>query len=223
MKTMHALLASSLLVAGACQRPELETRTFALEHIPGHEAQTLVTPYVYADREGRWGGPGEIAATADALTVRETRDNLERIAGVLAELDRPRPDVRLRFQLIEADGAAGRDPRIADVEEELRRLFQFRGYRLLGEALVSAADRSEIMQDLLGGETRYRIHAEVMRAAPGTLRLQDVALVSADAEHLRTTMNVRIGQTIVLGSSPREGASSTLLLTVTAEEAGEGG
>lgn len=35
---------------------------------------------------------------------------------------------------------------------------------------------------------------------------------------LRTTVNTRPGQTLVLGASPKSGSSATLLLTVHAEE-----
>lgn len=88
----------------------------------------------------------------DAVTVRETPDNLDKIARVLAQFDRPTLSVRLHFQIIQADGAARSDPAIAEVEAALRKLFRFRGYRLVGEAVVGGTEHSEASQEIAGGE-----------------------------------------------------------------------
>ena len=208
----------AFLMAGCERVPQLEVRTFALEHVNGNEAGILIDPYVYG---GRPGAPGASSMVDGAITVRETPDNLDQIARVLAEYDKARSDVRLHFQLIEADGFTESDPRIADVEEELRRIFQFGGYRLAGEALVSATDHSEVQQAMQGPDGRYLIAvAEVVWLSPGLIRLEGVELGSSNLGLLlRTTVNIRPGQTLVLGSSPREGSTATLLLTVRAEEA----
>lgn len=215
-RAIPALVATAVLLAGCQRAPRLETRTFALEHLPGHEAIALVDPYIYGDREG---APGTASQTDDALTVRETADNLDQIARVLAQFDVPRPDARLRFQLIEADGFTGRDERIAAVEDELRRIFQFRGYRLAGEAYVTATDDSSVEQGLGPG---HMVGAEVFLAA-GTIRLHNVRLWSNQSgQLLTTTVNIRPGQTLVLGSASTAGEDATLLLTVRAEEAPAG-
>lgn len=59
------------------------------------------------------------SSTTGAISVRETSDNLDKIARVLAEFDKVRADVPLHFQLIEADGFTETDPRISAVEVEL--------------------------------------------------------------------------------------------------------
>ena len=129
-----------------------------------------------------------------------------------------RSDVRLRFQVIEADGFTDSDPAIAEVEAELRKVFQFRGYRLAAEAVVSVTDRSEIRQVLSDDSGVYEIGADVYWAQPGTIRLQDVRLnTSVPGAGLRTTVNIRPGQTLVLGSSSMAGSERTLLFTVKAE------
>lgn len=227
MKTLLTLSAlppvALVLAIMGCEPPALETRTFQLEHMSGFEAQELIVPYVYREREARYGGPGRSSATDDALTVRETTENIERIAQVLTEVDTPRPDIRLRFRLIEADGFTDRDPRIAAVEDELRNYFQFGGYRLVGETLVTAADGAEVRQSFLGADRYPRLHAQAHWSGPATVRLEEVALWTSMAETaFTTTVNVRAGQTVVLGSAPRSGDQPTLLLTVTAETT-EGG
>ena len=211
--TLLALVAMISLLAACQQSTKLETRTFALQHMESYEAGNLIEPYIYGDREG---APGTMSMMAGAISIRETADNLDQIARVLAEYDVARPDVRLHFQLIQADGYTGSDARIATVEEELRALFQFEGYRLAGEAFVTVTDGSTVQQGL---GAAHMVAANVYYVRAGTIRLDNVTLDSYDeGNRLTTTVNVRPGQTLVLGSASRVGEDVTLLLTVRAEE-----
>ncbi len=207
--------------AGPDRPPDLEVRTFPLEHLYDGQAIGLIEPYVYGDRAG---APGAISSSNSAISVRETPDNLDKIARVLAEFDKVRPDVTLHFQLIEADGFTDRDPRISAVEVELRKVFQFGGYRLAGEAFMTATDGSHIGQVMQGTDDVYQISAQVHWIRPGTVRLEEVRLYGENSGHgLETTVNIRPGQTLILGSSPKAGSTATLLLTVRAERADSGG
>ena len=221
MKTTTSLALAALIVvvSGACrQSPSLETRTFRVTHLQPYEVEALVAPYVYTDRAENGGmmSPG-----TQAVTVRETPDNLEKIARVLEEYDVTRPDVRLHFQLIEADGFTTSDPAIAAVEAELRKVFQFRGYRLAGEAVVAATNEAEISQRMKSSDQAYQIEGRVYWIRGDLVHLENVVLVQQNAgEILMTSVNIRPGQTLVLGSSPKEGSTATLLLTVRAEASG---
>lgn len=223
VSTLFALVALVLglrFTAGADRPPDLEVRTFAFEHMYADQARMLIDPYVYGDREG---APGAISSVDGAISVRETPDNLDKIARVLEEFDHPRPDLRLHFQLIEADGFTDSDPRISVVETELRKVFQFRGYRLAGEAFVTATDGSGIGQMMQGTDDVYELSAQVRWMRPETVRLE-VRLYAEKSMHgLETTVNISPGQTLILGSSPKPGSTATLLLTVRADEVDSGG
>lgn len=204
----------ALLAACGGSNPRLETRTFALRYLNAGEARELVDPYVYHDR--RAGAAGALSVTNGALTVRETPDNLERIARMLAQFDRPRPLVRLTFHLIQADGAAASDPAIADVEAALRKLFRFRGYRLVEEGVFSATEGGNVTQQL--GGAGYVIAAEIQRVSGSG----DSAIVNLSV-HLRgrdvqfgTEVGVPVGKTAVLGNVG-EDPRGTLILTVKPE------
>jgi hypothetical protein len=193
-------------------------RTFTLEHRSGFEAAELVDPYVFGDREK---APGTMSATPNAISVRETPDNLNRIARVLAEFDKPIPGVRLRFQLIEADSFREPDPAIAEVVEELKGLFRFDGYRLLGEALVGVAGGSaggqDFSQNFLGTEEAFSVTAEARVLQPGTIRLDPVELWGEHERLLATSVNVTPGQTVVIGGARARVGGRSLILTVKAE------
>jgi hypothetical protein len=205
-----AILAVAML-AGACGGgPRLDTRTFELKYLHGAEAARMVGPYVYADRPS---AKGMITYTDGTLTVRETPDNLDRIARVLARYDHPLPLVRLTFHLIQADGAATTDPEIADIESTLRRLFRFRGYRLVQTGVLSANEGGEVMQQLGNGD--YQIATQVRRVSgTGDSAIVDLHVhLAGRGVRFSTDVGVPAGKTAVLGNVG-EDPRGTLSLTV---------
>lgn len=201
----------AVLLAACGGTPILDARTFQLKYLPADQARDIIAPYVYADRPG---AKGSLSLSSSTITVRETRDNLDKIARVLAQYDVPRPMVRLTFHLIQADGAATSDPAIADVEPTLRKLFRFGGYRLVEQGFFSAAEGGSVSQRM--GD--HGIEGQIWRVSGSG----DSALVDLDV-HLRgqdvefsTRVTVPAGKTAVLGNvgqSPR----GTLILTVKPE------
>ncbi len=177
-----------------------------------------------AGREGRWRGGwktrtgGALAAVLILLLV-----------GPADTLSAQAPDnVRLVFQLVEADGFQDRDPEIADVVEELRSLFRFEGYRLVSTGLVNASPRGYASTLLTGGELgTYQVEVnlepvvETNEDGPDTLSRDRVRIgVGLNHEGEGTAMNatvtVRDGQTLVLGSTrTRAGAALILVMRTT--------
>ena len=219
-----ALVVSAILwflganVVGAV---ELETQTFELQYLGAHTAAEIVEPYVFADRSE---APGRISIAENILTVRETRDNLERIERVLERYDTPPPSVRLHFQVIGANGSSTTDSAIADVESVLRRLFQFRGYRLLAQAMLGGVEGSGMEQRLSSEGRRFTINAYIndVRSAGDSrvVHLEVQLFASGYGDVLQTSVNVRAGQTIVLGSTQPDPDGETLILTVRPEIVG---
>lgn len=227
-KILFALLPVVLLL-GACDLlgdPKLDVQTFNLDHRSGYEAAQLIDPYVFGDRTE---APGAMSATDDAITVRETRDNLDKISRVLAEFDQAIPGIRLYFQLIEADSFEEEDPAIANVVQELRSLFRFEGYRLLGEAMVPVAggspERQMFSQRFLGVDNPIMVEAGARVLRSGAVRLDPVQLRDSWSDLMSTSVNITPGQTIVIGGTQARTQSDdgrpfgerTLILTVRAE------
>ncbi len=219
--TLAVLVSVGALIAG-CDRDALEVRTFRLERLQSDEISGLIDPYVYSDREG---APGHMSWNESVLTVRELPENLDRIAAVLAEYDRARASVRLHFQLIEADGFTETDESIRAVEGELRKLLRYRGYRLVGEAVLQLQERGEGNQTLQGsleGQTaensRFGLSAEVGVVTHGdgssSVELW-VGLYHFDNPILNTRVSGRDGQSMVLGTTSPLVESGALILVVT--------
>lgn len=148
-------------------------------------------------------------------------------------------NVLLTFHLIQADGFTDQDPEISDVVSELRKLFNFQGYRLLSTSvfnvgLVRSSQgtflRGNGSQRIVPGdsETPLTIMAEISsRRSTGTVRatvtltdgITRQRVLLADSEEqlplLKASVTMRDGQTVVLGSARRTAAEPVLILAVT--------
>ena len=208
----------------------LETRTFRLQSLDDHVALAVIEPYVYADRPN---APGVATAMQGVLTVRETSDNLERIARVLEEFDSPRQSVTLHFQVILANGAGSADSAIAEVEEELRRLFRFAGYRLVAQGSVTGLEQSHVNQKMFTQDPDAPVQAGLMFSwydvnasigqviaggESGMVELE-VELAGNTSVLFGSSVVLGIGNTIVLGTLQLPD-DQALILTVRAELAG---
>lgn len=214
-----ALAALGVVGCGGADRvPETETRTFEVLYLEDWVVERLVAPYVY---EGREGAPGTASVVEGKLTVRETPENLDRIESTLREFDHPKPVVRLSFQIIEANGDAEVDPAIADVEDALRELFRFEGYRLLDEVLVHGTEGNQVFQEFDSeGLGRAAIEAVIRNvrtdSSGGSVQIE-IRFVAGDRTQFGTTVRVRAGQTAVLGRTPTSVGSRNIILAVRPE------
>lgn len=161
-------------------------------------------------------------------------------SGMMAEVTRSQepagPNVQLVFQVVEADGFRETDPAIAEVVDELRRIFRFEGYRLLETSVLHGTlDGGPLQQRLaLPGHGTYVIRAFLQRTAEPTVTrvsvslrrhlldaarrdLEDAASVQALGPILDASVNVRDGQTVVLGSARDDPEAGAIILVMRAE------
>ena len=226
-----ALLALGLPAASVAQDArDLNIRTFKLRNMKPDDAAKLLGPYVTSP-----GGGVFEAGSVGAITVRETFTTLTLIDSLLRVHDKARAVVSMRFKLIAALDSSVRDPAIDDIDAELRKLFKFRGYELIGEGTMLSEELTDFMttvstrpryagRDVTGKDI---MHAEIFRIRgwmdgitgtgnERTIRLQvTVQDAGNDNELLRTGLTLPIGQTVILGSAkPAMGVRGALILVV---------
>ena len=156
----------------------------------------------------------------------------------------PVRNVQLFFHLVEADGFTDDDPEISDVVSELRKLFNFEGYRLLSTSMlnVGLARTSNVNFGGTGSqrvfaddsETPLTIHAEVVtrryetnvrakvtltEGTSGSRRFEGreggVVQMALSGPLLEASVTIRDGQRVVLGSARRSAGEPVLILIVT--------
>ncbi len=194
---------------------DLETRTFQLEHLTSRAAIALIDPYVYRDRPG---APGTISNPTGirAISVRETPDNLDKIARMLEQFDvaSSARSYRLHFQVVAANGGES-DPRLARVEEALRKVFRFDGYSLVGEGYVTVSAGGFDLSINAGEQTGY--YQIDGRIDGGSLWLEAVR----PGGSIESTLAFRPGQTLVLGSIPTPDQTEFIVVHVAESDEGE--
>jgi type II secretory pathway component GspD/PulD (secretin) len=205
------LLASTLSLVACGRGPSLEARTFDLRYLDPGEAEQMIKPYVYTDRPD---APGRLSMMHGGLSVRETRDNLDRIARVLAEHDRPPATARLTFQVIRADGDAAPDSAIRPIEQQLRQLFRFRGYQLVTQGMTNVGAGAPLVLRLEGAGGPYELigHVETV-SAQGDSGIVTLAFgfVAGHERVMETRVSLRLGQTMVLGGQSGNGPGAIIL------------
>jgi hypothetical protein len=210
MTLVAGLLAMLVLPVTACESDNGNTLRFPLQHLSAEEAVELVRPYTAAQVSMRMDEERPV------LDIRADAEQLAEIEGVLERHDVPR-QVRLRFQLVEADGFTTADPAIAEVESALRELFRFSGYRLVAEAMMTTTQHSSASQRLIGfdGEVLHlhtRVGAVGVTRDPGSVEM-NVELAGEAGVLLSTRVIVPAGQTVVLGTArPSEGRGALILV-----------
>lgn len=138
-------------------------------------------------------------------------------AAVAQDADqRPPPrNARFVFQLVEANGFENTDPEIQDVVSELRELFRFDGYRLVDTALLnSAAHGAGARARLAGGAFgAFEVSTWVEETRdPQLLRVSVELRSEEEGSPMEATVNVRDGQTLVLGSTRTSSGAALILI-----------
>lgn len=212
-RAMFVLLAGMVLATIAGCRPELRTQTYTLRSLNPAQARQLATPYV----EGT-GGTVDVSTDPPAMTVHGPRASLDAIAAMLRRYDRPPVTVTLHYQVIEADGFAGADSAIADVESALRQVFRFKGYRLVADGVVNGTEFSDHLQQHLAGATGdFDLTTNIGRVTGvGDSLAAVVRTQLVFNRHLALTAAVTVtnGQTMVMGSARPDAKRGALILVV---------
>jgi hypothetical protein len=192
----------------------LDVETYTLEYLMPEAAARIIEPYVFGNR----GGMVSIAPEIGTITVRESREMLDRIQEVLERYDQPEPSVKLSFRLIEAREKSGEtDPNLEDIVSSLPTdILRFQSYRQVSKAQIMGIEFSDVSQLLAENlHVRCRI-GEIRRSEDsGTVRLE-VALMG-DRVAFETAVNARTGQLLILGTAGPPQEDSALILALEVE------
>jgi len=177
-----------------------------------------------------------------ALTLPLVLGPLSGVASAQEDTTGDYRHVRFRFFLVQADGFTEQDPEIADVVTELKKLFNFQGYRLLSTPILNIVleNRSGLnrwdgggTQRIVAGDSSepWELSLDVRAMPPSspTIRV-DVSLTSVVPwsirenasrdpveRYLEASVTIRDGQTVVLGSTRTSAEEPVLILVLTPE------
>lgn len=194
----------------------LSVRTFTFKHKQAENAAAIIKSLMSAD------GTMSIQPKSNSLMVTDDPENLKKIAAALLEFDSAPQPFRVTVRLVSARRGGGakaqRTPEeLRDVESQLQLL----GYTTIdpvGSADVSGKEGEPALIDL----TQYRADFKFGQYDPAsdTIAVSDFKLSRLDGDQLapmmKTTLNLKLGQTVVMGVTRDAKSQRALILVLSA-------
>lgn len=215
-------IALGLAATSAGCRPGLQTQTFTLHSLRPSQAKALASPYVLGSN-----GRVTVSGQPPAITIAGSRRSIEAVRAMLARYDRVPASVRLHYQLVEADGAGATDSSVADVAALLRKMFRYRSYHVVGNALVRMSEGTRATQLIRTDDGMvYRLDTVVtgVPADTGAARMTietHLQIPHGEEVFANTISGVRSGGVVVVGSA-RPDAHGALILILRPTIEGQG-
>lgn len=222
MKRLLTLIMALLLVAGAAfadaaaEADKLAVRTFTFKHKAAEKAAAAIKQLVSAQ------GTMAIHPSANALVVTDAPENMRAIAAELAKFDTPAQQFRVTVRLVMAGRVPAEQAKVADDLKDVAAkiaVLKYNSLEAVGNADLVAQEGAPGMLDMNGYRADFRLGE--YDPASDTLRLEDLRvsrLANGElAQLLKTTMNVKLGQTTVVFAAKQPQSSRALAIVVTAK------
>ena len=221
MKRFVGVIAVLLLVAGAAfaddagEGKSLLARTFQFKNKPAETAATVIKKFMSAD------GSISIQPSTNALVVTDHPDNLKQISAALASFDAPAQQFRISLRLV----SAGRSDQPGKVKDELKDVAQklsvlrYNTFDDLGDAIAEAKEGEPGLLDIDGYRAEFKLGD--YDPASDTVKVSDLKLQRVGnaevAPLLKTTLNLKLGQTVIMGATRQPQSQRALMIVITAK------
>ena len=218
MMLMALLLVSATAFADAADvGKSLSVRSFTFKHKQAENAAAIIKSLMSAD------GTMSIQPKTNSLVVTDDPENLKKIAAALAEFDSAPQPFRLSVRLVSATrnpaARAARVPEeLRDVESQLANL-RYTNVQSVGSAELAGKEGEPGLIDL----TQYRADFKFGQYDPAsdTIAVSDFKLSRLDGDQLapmmKTTLNLKLGQTVIMGVTRDAKSQRALILVLSAK------
>lgn len=193
----------------------LSVRTFQFKHKQADKAAAIIKPLVSAE------GSMSIQPGANSLVVTDAPENLKKIAAALAEFDTASQAFQLTIRLVSAGRVGPReahvDSALADIAPKIA-LLRYNALESIGAAQVGGREGQPGIVDLDGYRATFRFGE--YDPASDTIQLGDFRLSRLEGDQLapmmKTTLNLKLGQTVIMGATKQANSDRALMIVVTA-------
>ena len=211
----NAFAASAAAPAGdAAPAQTLSVRSFQFKHKEADKAAAIIKPLMTPE------GSLSIQPGANVLVVTDKAENLKAIEKALTAYDVPAQPFKISVRLVAASReAAGRVPdELRDVAPKMAAL-KFNAFDSLGEANFEGREGEPGIVDI-GNGYRADFRLGEFDPASGTVRVSDFRLSKQQQDQLvnllKTSLNVKLGQTVILGASKVPQSERALMIVISA-------
>jgi hypothetical protein len=231
MKLKHAFLMVSMMLAlsgaafaepaaaaAADAKPALAVRTFTFKFKQADKAAAAIKPLLSKE------GSMSIQPSTNSLVVTDRAENLKSVAKLIGDFDKAPQSFRLYLRIVGAARVEG-TPKIADDLKDVARklaILPYNSYESVGEATIQGKEGDPGLIDM---QTGYRAGFKFGEYDPASDSiavndLQISKLTGAQKDQLtsllKTSLNLTIGQSYILGASRAPQSQRALMIVLVA-------
>ncbi|HEX9458114.1 MAG TPA: secretin N-terminal domain-containing protein [Thermoanaerobaculia bacterium] len=213
-----AALAEPPAAAAADSKPGLAVHTFTFKFKQADRAAAAIKPLLSTD------GSMSIQPSTNSLVVTDRAENMKNVARMIGDFDKEPQSFRLYVRIVGASRVAG-TPKVPDGLKDVARklaILPYNSYEAVGEATVQGKEGDPGLVDM---QTGYRADFKFGEYDPASdsiavKDLQISRLTGAQKDQLtsllKTTLNLAIGQTYILGASKAPQSQRALMIVLVA-------
>lgn len=213
-----AAFAEPPAAAAADNKPGLAVRTFTFKFKQADKAAEAIKPLLSTE------GSMSIQPSTNSLVVTDRAENMKNVARMIGDFDKEPQSFRLYVRIVGASRVAG-TPKIPDDLKDVARklaILPYNSYEAVGEATVQGKEGDPGLVDM---QTGYRADFKFGEYDPASdsiavKDLQISRLTGAQKDQLtsllKTTLNLAIGQTYILGASKAPQSQRALMIVLVA-------
>ena len=199
-------------------KPALSVRSFTFKFKQADKAAVAIKPLLSAE------GSMSIQPSSNALVVTDHAENMKAVAKMIGDFDKEPQSFRLYVRIVGAtrvEGAAKIPDDLKDVARKLA-MLPYNTYESVGEATVQGREGDPGLIDMTTGY-RAGFHFGEYDPASDSIAVKDLQiskLTGAQKDQLtsllKTSLNLTIGQTYILGASKAPQSQRALMIVLVA-------
>jgi hypothetical protein len=199
-------------------KPGLSVRSFTFKFKQADKAAAAIKPLLSAE------GSMSIQPSSNALVVTDHAENMKAVAKMIGDFDKEPQSFRLYVRIVGAsrvEGAAKIPDDLKDVARKLS-MLPYNTYVSVGEATVQGKEGDPGLIDMTTGY-RAGFHFGEYDPASDSIAVKDLQiskLTGAQKDQLtsllKTSLNLTIGQTYILGASKAPQSQRALMIVLVA-------
>jgi hypothetical protein len=213
-----AAFAEPAAAAAADAKPALAVRTFTFKFKQADKAAAAIKPLLSKE------GSMSIQPSTNSLVVTDRAENLKSVAKLIGDFDKAPQSFRLYVRIVGAARVEG-TPKIADDLKDVARklaILPYNSYESVGEATIQGKEGDPGLIDM---QTGYRAGFKFGEYDPASDSiavndLQISKLTGAQKDQLtsllKTSLNLTIGQSYILGASRAPQSQRALMIVLVA-------
>lgn len=219
------IVALAALGASAQQADaKIVVQTFKFKFKTADRAAQVIRPLMSSE------GTVAIQPGSNTLVVTDRGANVDRITKAIDDYDVPSRTFKLEMKLVAAGRVQGNPPAVPDdlreVSTKLSGVLRFNSFEKVGELSLAGREGDAVKRDVDGS---YHAEFTIGEYDPvtGSVQLSDFRLGRYQqaaagkkelSDLLKTNLNLKIGQTVVLGASKLPESNRALMLIVVARQ-----